>query len=188
MISSSTFMACLEMFLPFSMGERPTFFGEDWYDTKYVILCSVNLLAERSHPSSSKEQKINPISSWPSKGITWWQVALMTLLLVLVTLLLMKCMIVIYQHGWMFSKISCYLCLEKVNKRAWMSGKHRQECIKRSHSLPLFYTHYPQTNLVFHFLGFMHLIGFIIQFWFLLNTKLGLHTTNHNRLVSHTQT
>ena len=63
--------------------------------------------------------------------MTWWQVLLLTLLLVIAMVLLVKCCMELYQGGWMFSKATCYLCLQKVERRAWTGGKHRQECIQK---------------------------------------------------------
>ena len=56
---------------------------------------------------------------------------LLTFLLVVVTVLLARCLLQMYKQGWSFSKVTCYLCMERVSKRAWMSGKHRQDCMMR---------------------------------------------------------
>ena len=91
----------------------------------------MRVVADRSRPGVNEDEEDLSLSSWPSRGLTWWQVMLMTVLVVVVTVLLVKCLMEMYYHGWVWSKATCYLCIEKVDRRAWSSGKHRQECILR---------------------------------------------------------
>jgi hypothetical protein len=92
--------------------------------TTLLILIS----ADRSRPSSYEPDDYYAISSWPSQGITWWQILLVTLLMVVVIILIVKACLQMYQHGLGFAKVTCYLCMEKVNKGAWTSGQHRRQC------------------------------------------------------------
>ena len=84
--------------------------------------------ADRSRPSSYESDDFYYIDSRPSQGITWWQILLVTLLMVVVIILITKACLQMYQHGLWFAKVTCYLCLEKVNKGAWTTGQHRKQC------------------------------------------------------------